>query len=202
MNLAYVVIAARAPYFLSGRIALDSLRRFGGFEGRVVALTDRPWEAPGVEVHVLDRRRLVPPALYKAAIRDVVTLHAYDVVVYLDSDILVRGPIAPFLQRARARDLVCADDMGNAAVEGYCGTILTPEERTRAAAMPGANAGFFCARGDRLSAIFDAWQAIVDLVQRERRVRPVLGQSEDEADRADQRDRPRRRLEPWHPGVE
>jgi len=160
MNLAYVIVAARAPYFVSGRITLHTLRRFGGFDGRVIALSDRPWRGPaGVDVHVLDRRRLVAPALYKAAIRDVVRLEDYEFVVYLDADILVRGPLAPFLRRARTRDFVCADDMGNTVTEGYCGAALTPEERRRSARMPGANGGFFCARGDRLSAIFDLWEA-------------------------------------------
>jgi hypothetical protein len=162
VNLAYVVVAGRLPYFCSGRLTLDSLRRFGEFDGRVVALSDRPWRAPaGVDVHVLDRRRLTPPALYKAAIRDVVPLHEYEFVVYLDADVLVRGSLDPFLQRARTRDFVCSDDMGNAVTEGYCGALLTPEERSRAATLPGANGGFFCARGERLNAIFDVWQAIV-----------------------------------------
>jgi hypothetical protein len=91
----------------------------------------------------------MPPALYKAAIRDVVRVQDYELVVYLDADIVVRGPLARFLRRASTREFVCANDMGNTAAEGYCGTVLTPEERSRASTMPGANGGFFCARGDR-----------------------------------------------------
>ncbi len=162
-DLVYLLATGRARYFWAARLAIDSVRRFGGFSGPIMVVSDRPWRAPhGAEVRVLPAARLRLPYIPKSAIRDVTPLEDWATVTFLDADVLVRAPLAPWIERAREGRMVAADDMGNRVGEGWCEACLTPDERRDAADAPGINAGFFSARGDRLGAFFDAWQAVVE----------------------------------------
>ncbi len=165
MDLAYLVAAGKRRFRWAAATAIRCLRGPGGFTGEIRVFTDRPGRMPGAAqcIVVDDPADRAQPKWMKLHAARWIDFAAYDRVLFLDSDIVVRAPVAPFLDRCQAEDaLLACDDLCHPIGHGMCARCLSPEERAaHGETTPGINSGFWCAPGARLADWLAAWEQIL-----------------------------------------
>lgn len=165
MDLAYTMACGMRRFRWAAALTTQTLCGPGGFQGDVVILSDKPISGVPAQVRVI-----VDPLVndlprgnhLKMAIRHHVDLSAYDRVVMLDGDLVVRSPLTPFLDRcSETGGMVCCDDLGNTIRGGHCYRYLESDELEAHGDETGVNGGFFVAPGAPLADWLAEWEDVI-----------------------------------------
>ncbi len=81
MNLVYSLAYGSPYYFEVAQVMITSLRRVG-YTGKIIILTDKPWNFEGAEAFPID----VGDGLWKCALGKAVNIEDYESILFFDSD--------------------------------------------------------------------------------------------------------------------
>lgn len=89
-KLAYIVAFGKDFYYQTGQLTIDSLIKTG-FDGDIVALVDRDYQFKNASVIKMDTSKWshkYDPHMARARLHHYVDVSKYDVVLYLDTDVI------------------------------------------------------------------------------------------------------------------
>jgi len=164
-RLVYLACFRDPVYVEAARLCIASLRGPGRYDGDIAVLSDGsfPEGTPGVTIHRLpaasDVFGIRSAKLGAARVLDVAR---YDRILWLDSDVIAVGDVAPLFAFLR-RGLAAGDERPfNTLRAPSVGGCLSRWERLRHRFRWGINAGVFCAEAGVFGEYLDLWHAEIE----------------------------------------
>lgn len=163
--LVYTLCFGKPVYAQMTDVCVRSLRRWGGFEGDIVVVTDGSYRARSSDVRVVDVGGSWVPIdvqLFKGSAAAHVGAEKYECAALMDTDMVAIDDVSP-LFRSDGETVFGSDEFPfNSMLADSCGgRLLELEERPLAFATWGINSGFLCTAGPNLRRVMDRWAHLI-----------------------------------------
>jgi len=98
-KLAYLVTFGKTFFYQLAELSIESLLKTG-FDGDIVVLSQHPYKFKGAETILLDRdfKHKYEPHMCRARLHEYIDMSKYDVVLYIDTDVIAIRDTTPILE--------------------------------------------------------------------------------------------------------